>query len=326
MKYSIIIPVYNSEKTIKRCIESITSQNRDDVEIVVVNDGSKDNCDSICKELQTKYNNIVYMYTENGGVSSARNIALSVVKGKYVFFVDSDDYVSEDCFAVLDKYTKSDADFYQFGALLLKDGQVKGKRVYSKCSTASSKEKEEFIRDGVTTRSINSVLSILYKREIIEANGLRFSKDMSVGEDLIFCFSFLLSAEKIERSAEWVYFVDISNENSLSRRYRANLPEQLICVYEKMYKSLQNSHIRSKSINDALSWLHYRNAYSVANDLSRSSLDYYERTKKLKAMCTLFNSQNIAPSGFKCKIISIPVKLRLVGLMDAFFRVINKLR
>ena len=72
MKYSVIIPAYNSEKTIKRCIESIESQNRSDVEIIVINDGSTDETESICKSLQAEYNNLIYINKENGGVSSAR--------------------------------------------------------------------------------------------------------------------------------------------------------------------------------------------------------------------------------------------------------------
>ena len=114
-KVSVIIPAYNSEKTIKRCIESIILQNRADVEIIIINDGSTDETDSICKVLQTEHENIIYITKENGGVSSARNSGLSVATGEFVMFVDSDDYVDNNCFDTIDKYIKSNADFYQFG-------------------------------------------------------------------------------------------------------------------------------------------------------------------------------------------------------------------
>ena len=125
MKYSVIIPVYNSEKTIKRCIESITSQKRNDVEIIIINDGSTDMSEGFCKKLQNEYNNIVYIRKENGGVSSARNSGLSVAKGKYIMFVDSDDYVDDKCFEIFDNYTKSDADYYQFVFSVEANGTVK---------------------------------------------------------------------------------------------------------------------------------------------------------------------------------------------------------
>ena len=124
MKYSIIIPVYNSEKTIKRSIESIASQKRTDVEIIIINDGSTDMSESIYNKMQNKYNNITYIYKENGGVSSARNLGLSVAKGKYVMFIDSDDYVDSKCFEVFDSYTISNADYYQFAFSIEANGSV----------------------------------------------------------------------------------------------------------------------------------------------------------------------------------------------------------
>ncbi len=324
MKYSVIIPVYNSEKTIKKCIDSITSQNRTDVEIIIINDGSTDESESLCKALQREHNNIIYMYKENGGVSSARNSGLSVAKGKYVMFVDSDDYVDSACFDVLDNYTKSDADYYQFVFTIVANGIVKEMRAWPERSVNTLSEKEAFISESVVTRSINSCWARLYKRKIIEEKGLSFCEKLSVGEDLTFVFTFLLSADKIDRIDSNIYFVDVSNEESLSRRYRENLSEQLICVYESMSKALEKSEIESESVNRSLTWLHYRNAYSVANDLSKSDLDFLERRKKLKAMCSLFNSQKVTPKGFKCKIISIPIRLKLVGIIDIFFQLIKK--
>ncbi len=326
MKYSVIIPVYNSKKTIKRCIESITSQDRTDVEIIIINDGSTDESESLCKALQTEHNNIIYIHKENGGVSSARNLGLSVAKGKYVMFVDSDDYVDSECFDVLDNYTKSDADFYQFGFSIVAKGLVKETHVWSERHVNNLSEKETFIGESVVTRSINSCWAKLYKRKIVEEKDLRFCEELSIGEDLTFVFTFLLSADKIERIDSTIYFVDVSNEESLSRKYRENLSEQLICVYESMCKPFEKSHIESEFVNRSLAWLHYRNAYSVVNDLTRSNLGFLERRKKLKAMCRLFNDKKVTPIGFKCKIISIPIRFKLVGIVDITFQVINRLK
>ena len=89
-----------------------------------------------------------------------------------------------------------------------------------------------------------------------------------------------------------------------------------------MVKALQKNKIESDLLNQSLAWLFYRNAYSVANDLSKSKLSFVERRKKLKDMCIMFNSQKVAPIGIKCKIISLPVKLKLVGLLDVLFQLI----
>lgn len=326
MKYSVIIPVYNSEKTIKRCIESITLQNRHDVETIIINDGSMDETESICKALQMEYSNLIYIYKENGGVSSARNLGLSVANGEFVMFVDSDDYVDNKCFDTIDKYTQSNADFYQFGFSIVENELVKETRTLSECYVNTLSEKEVFISGGVITRSINSPWAKIYKRKIIDEKKLRFCEDLSVGEDLAFVFTFLLSADKIERFTDKIYFSDISNEDSLSRKYRENLSEQLIGVYDSMSLALQKNKIGSKLVEQSLIWLFYRNAYSVANDLSKSNLGFWKRRKKLKAMCSLFNSKKITPMEFKCKIIAIPIKLKLVGLIDIAFQAINKLK
>ena len=325
MKYSVIIPVYNSEKTIERCIESITSQKRTDVEIII-NDGSTDMSEGFCKNLQNEYNNIVYIHKENGGVSSARNSGLSVASGKYVMFVDSDDYVDGKCFEILDSYTKSNADYYQFVFSIEANGTVKEDKSWPERYVNTESEKEAFIVESVVKRSINSCWAKLYKREIIEKKGLRFCEELSVGEDLTFVFAFLLSADKFERIDSRIYFVDVSNEESLSRRYRENLSEQLICVYENMLNALEESNIKGNSVKNSLAWLHYRNAYSVVNDLTKSKLGFFERRKKLLDMCNLFNSKKLVPAGLKCKIISIPIKLKLVSIVDAAFQVINKSR
>lgn len=326
MKYSVIIPVYNSEKTIKRCINSIASQERTDVEIIVINDGSTDMTESICNKMQNKYNNIVYIYKENGGVSSARNLGLSVAKGKYVMFIDSDDYVDGKCFEIFDSYTKSDADYYQFVFSIEANGTVKKVISWPERYVNTEGEREAFIVESVVTRSINSCWAKLYRREIIEKTGLSFYEELSMGEDLTFVFTFLLSADKIERIDSRIYFADVTNKESLSRRYREKLPEQKILVYEKMLNALEKSNIKGESVKNSLAWLHYRNAYSVVNDLTKSNLGFLERRKKLLTMCNLFNSKKVAPVGLKCKIISIPIKFKLVTMMDVAFQVINKLR
>lgn len=326
MKYSVIIPVYNSEKTIKRCINSIASQERTDVEIIVINDGSTDMTESICNKMQNKYNNIVYIYKENGGVSSARNLGLSVAKGKYVMFIDSDDYVDGKCFEIFDSYTKSDADYYQFVFSIEANGTVKKVISWPERYVNTESEREAFIVESVVTRSINSCWAKLYRREIIEKTGLRFYEELSMGEDLTFVFTFLLSADKIERIDSRIYFADVTNKESLSRRYREKLPEQKILVYEKMLNALEKSNIKGESVKNSLAWLHYRNAYSVVNDLTKSNLGFLERRKKLLTMCNLFNSKKVAPVGLKCKIISIPIKFKFVTMVDVAFQVINKLR
>ena len=94
-KISIIIPVYNVENYLRQCIESILEQEYEEKEIILVDDGSTDNSGSICDEYADKYENVLVIHKENGGLSDARNVGLAKAAGEYVLFVDSDDFVEE---------------------------------------------------------------------------------------------------------------------------------------------------------------------------------------------------------------------------------------
>ena len=92
-KVSIVIPVYNVEKYIERCLKSILNQTLDSIEVIVIDDGSTDNSGKICDEFSTKYKNVKTFHKRNGGVSSARNLGISIAKGEYIGFVDPDDFI-----------------------------------------------------------------------------------------------------------------------------------------------------------------------------------------------------------------------------------------
>ena len=101
MKFSIIIPVYNVEKYIEKCLISILEQSYSDYEIIVVDDGSKDKSGVICDEFSQKYNQITVIHIPNGGVSNARNIGISKATGEYYWFIDSDDYIKPNSLEII---------------------------------------------------------------------------------------------------------------------------------------------------------------------------------------------------------------------------------
>lgn len=103
---SIIVPVYNVEKYLEKCVKSIIKQTYKNIEIILVDDGSKDNSGKICDELEKIDNRIKVIHKENGGLSDARNAGLKIATGKYIGFVDSDDYIKEDMFETLYKLNK----------------------------------------------------------------------------------------------------------------------------------------------------------------------------------------------------------------------------
>ena len=100
---SVIIPIYNVEKYLKKCIESVIKQTYTNLEIILVNDGSTDGSGQICNEYKEKDNRIKVIHKENGGISDARNIGLNIATGKFIYFVDSDDYINDDAIEYLYK-------------------------------------------------------------------------------------------------------------------------------------------------------------------------------------------------------------------------------
>lgn len=114
-KLSVIVPIYNAGNNLNRCMESILAQNFEDVEILAVNDGSTDNSGEIVKKyIKQNPGKITYIEKVNTGVADTRNLGISKAKGKYIIFVDSDDYIKQDLFEELKKYMEQDIDIIKF--------------------------------------------------------------------------------------------------------------------------------------------------------------------------------------------------------------------
>lgn len=205
MRYSVIIPAWNGEKTLGRCLDSLLSQNRRDVEILLISDGSTDGTDAI----GASYGGAVRFFRQpHGGVSAARNLGLRHAGGTYVTFVDSDDFVAADYFAALD--AAPDCDFLVFGA----DCQGEDPLPYL-----------------LRSRKIMSPCNKRIRRGFLEEQGLQFIEGLQTGEDFCFCFACALAAKRVEIIPADIYRTDISNQNSLSRRYRPNLDETMAAVF-----------------------------------------------------------------------------------------------
>lgn len=113
---SVIVPVYNVQKYVDRCIKSLINQTYQNIEIILVDDGSTDKSSDICKRYNNKYPNIIYYRKKNGGLSSARNMGLSLASGQFLMFVDSDDYVDNDyCISAVENQSQFNADIVIFG-------------------------------------------------------------------------------------------------------------------------------------------------------------------------------------------------------------------
>lgn len=189
---SVIVPCYNSADTIIRCCESLIAQTTK-VEIIIVNDGSVDNTRFIIEKFIANNNlkNIKLINTENMGVSAARNLGIATSRGKYIGFVDADDYISKDMYSDMVTQIKSDSDIdLVVSDFFYGDSDEKKERLSS--PTIITLSREEMTRAIFKKFQYQGfVCNKLYKREIIEKYSIQFNIDMNVMEDLDFNLNYL---------------------------------------------------------------------------------------------------------------------------------------
>lgn len=190
-KISIIIPVYNSEQYLNKCLDSILNQNYKNFEVVLINDGSKDRSGQICDEYASRDSRFNVYHIENGGVSNARNLGLSIVQGDYVTFVDSDDYVEQDFLFVLSTYAEKNFDIIQTGLSFFDENTslISIEKLPNQVFDLKSNKLDAF--NLATVRLITSPCCKLYIRNIIMDNNLRFDTAKSYGEDRDFNIRYL---------------------------------------------------------------------------------------------------------------------------------------
>ena len=181
-KYSIIIPVFNSEKYLKECIESVLEQTYKKIEVIIVNDGSDDSSENIIKRYAKKDNRIIYLEQKNEGVSAARNLGIRSATGKWITFIDSDDTVSETYIEYVDKLISNlDIDMFMYGA--------KHTENTGKLFKVTKSDIAEFCMDE--NKTAGYVWNKFFKKDVIIDNNIKFDTQISVCEDLLFCFDFI---------------------------------------------------------------------------------------------------------------------------------------
>lgn len=235
-KVSIIVPCYNVEGYINNCLFSLCNQSLKDIEIIAVDDGSKDKTGSILDDYAKKYDNLVVIHKKNGGVSAARNDALKVASGEYIGFLDSDDWVNVKMFEKM--YNAAKENDYDLVA----------------CDTiAVYPKKEMVIHSNISNnQSVNKLMidayaviwNKIYKRELLE--GLTFNTKMSFCEDVLFLCEVYSRVKKVGAINEPLHFY-LQREGSLTYTYNDKLYHLIdsmdsIVDYYKKNKVLDKYH------------------------------------------------------------------------------------
>lgn len=212
---TVIVPVYNVEKYIRECLDSLERQTLKGIEILIVNDGSTDSSGIIAKEYCKTNSHFVLINRTNGGLSAARNTGLDVARGKYVYFLDSDDFLVDDALEKLYNKAESDnLDQLRFVAYTFEDGTTNykwtrdnGEDGYKYLGTYSNvMSGVDFYRRTLDNNDFYPSCCLIFsKREIIEKNGLRFYEGI-LHEDNLFNFQFTSLCDRVAVLNEPLYY------------------------------------------------------------------------------------------------------------------------
>ena len=253
-KISVIIPVYNCEFCLKETVESVLLQSYGNFEILLVDDGSTDNSLQLCNDLAVKDSRIRVFHKENGGVSSARNLGLKNIKGNFVVFIDSDDFIANDMLECLYhdiNSTRSDVAICGFKKLDLKSYRKLNNESVDNNVNDLIVLKEPFTR-YYDVQEIPCVWNKLYRKEVLD--NIWFDEKLSYAEDLLFTFMVMINVNQVSINKNIKYFYinrkgSLSwQDNSLKVWYRYVNSKKII--YDKLCQFNINHQLVKKSYDD----------------------------------------------------------------------------
>ncbi len=216
-KFSIIIPVYKVEKVLERCLDSVITQSFTNWECILIDDGSPDKSGSICDEYAMKDNRFHVIHKENGGVSSARNIALSICQGEWVAFIDSDDYVEPHWLqSVIETMSSIEGDMYIWG--IVNEDNEKHINWVSKPKRKIFEDSTVFIKSDYYR--YNPVV-YLYRKDWIEIYNCKFPEGIKLSEDQCFILEYLCHNPKVVTIPE-IFYHYVDNPLSAVNTYRSS--------------------------------------------------------------------------------------------------------
>ncbi|QNF26190.1 glycosyltransferase family 2 protein [Metabacillus elymi] len=276
-KVSVIVPVFNCEKFLYKCIESICKQTYSNIEIIVVNDGSTDNTEKIVLKMKEQENRIIYYKQENSGPSEARNKGISLSKGEYLIFIDSDDTVEPSYIEMLlNEMLISKADLVCCG---YKDISEYGIVNYSDFHFNNSATVHS-IMEMVCNGTGGVLWSKIFKKELISKNSLKMDKDIFMSEDLIFVLQYVSNCNSFALLNEYLYNYNRLNQGSISSNISIDYLQNYISVskllekifIEANFDKQKAKEVITKRIQEIVIKLVEQQSYHIKDITKKSSL------------------------------------------------------
>lgn len=286
MQFSVILPIYNVEKYLSECIDSILCQTYSDFELILVDDGSKDSSGRICDEYSQKDSRIKVLHKENGGLSDARNFGTERASGDYIVYIDSDDYVvSTEFLSDLSEKianTHSDVVLYKYSKFF-DDSKTLADCTFSLSFAEEINDPDELLYELVKHDAYYGMAWIkAFRRELVEKNGIKFEKGL-LGEDMDWYFDVVLCA-KTYAAIDKSYIAYRQRGGSITSSHKLKNLTDFIGILEKWSDKIKNADISDKKRMALMGALakYYSNLLITYTRLKDShKKDYKKQIKKL---------------------------------------------
>jgi glycosyltransferase involved in cell wall biosynthesis len=297
-KISIIVPVYNAEKYLNRCINSLIRQTYSNIEIILINDGSVDNSPNICIQYAKENHRINVLHTENKGVSNARNIGIHNASGEYLMFCDSDDWVEENWCEEFIKAANEYKNKYFF---------ICGFNHIDSMNNCNKRKRYSFSDNEVYSRiSKHNLLKLnnkwllqtlwnkIFVTSIVKENNIKFNKTISLGEDCVFILDYLSCCKKdfLIINAT-LYNYNQSNINSLWFQYRKDLLETIKIKQKIMFETLEKINACSEENINLYYDNYFNNILMCLNNVmsKQNKSNVFEKINQIK---DILNDEDIS--------------------------------
>lgn len=279
-KISIIVPVYNAENYLHRCIDSILAQTYTDFELLLINDGSKDNSGAICDEYVAKDSRVRVFHKENSGVSATRNLGLKEAQGEYIIFLDSDDWLAQNTIEVLlntQKKYNANCVVYGFNQTSGNIWAPQSDKIYEKIVEL----KKDFVYQ-LNTELLSSSVNKLYKKGLIVK---LFPENMAFGEDLLFSLDYLEQCNCIVFIKDALYQHEVYNKSSLTHTFNTKRFEDIERIQKRILEfanDKQEHGLFNKYISDCIRIIRSFIATDKSHQEKKSTLNKWLSNSYLK--------------------------------------------
>lgn len=315
---SVIVPVYNSEKYLKRCIDSILNQTYKAIELILVDDGSPDNCGKICDEYAKKDKRVRVIHKTNAGVSAARNSGLEIALGNYATFVDSDDYIEPEMYGnMMEKVHQYNCDVVMCDCI--KDF-TDHSEIYTHDIRAGFYDKEQLVNEyyphllmmeNVEYPATISNWLILFNRN--KLGNLRYVVGVRYSEDLLFGAQLVYNTDSFYYMKEQAYYHYYMNPTSATHKFTVDKWNDYKTLHFEInkYFSECESFDFSHQIDLCLLFFVYN---SVSNIFSADNL---EREKKFEIVKNILGDNEVRRMFSNIKVLKLPIskKLKIVTII-----------